>query len=1243
MQFHFLITMVIEMQFTGLFFHAMARKRVWRSTCTSLGNYLFGGSMQEFVRRFEVKRRGLRFRTSAGKGTLALVLVGGALSIAPSLHAQAISVNGGSIQGTITDASGAAVPNAHILLTGLDNGYSKEITTDAAGFYSVGPLNPGGYKLAVSAEGFEGLNVQTVVRIGTATPGTYRLSVGSSSETVEVTAGDIQVNTDQAGVSDVITREQIASLPVNGRNFLDLAQIEPGVQLTNGNTFDPTKSGYTGVSVNGTSGRTTRILLDGQDITDENVGTTIFDVSEGAIGEFQINHSTQDVSGDLTSTGQVLVSTRSGTNQFHGNLFYNFQNNNVGFATFNNVSPPFERNQFGGGVGGPIIKDKLFFFGESERIKQDQSTTASLGSQLAGIQAQFPSIPQPYRETYSTARLDWNGPFGGHYFVRANYDVNADPSGSNYSLYVNRDNTPGIAGGADFASGNFTHSIRGSYEKFHNFIADDTAGNPSLYNPIQGLDISFGAQSLFTGPSPDAPQQTYQSDKQVRYDGSWTHGRHNVRYGAEFNRILGGGLASFFGIGPTADLYENTLTAGGDPTNPLDYSFRYSTVGNGQGFFSEKPGFGYPAGGQQDHRIAFYLTDAWKIRTDLTLTAGIRYNRDTDRANQDLGPLPCSTIDTGALGYSPCSGSTPILDQFGPGLGNQVNQPNLNFGPQVGFAYNVGGNSKTVVRGGFGVYYDSNIWNNILFDRENRLQTGLFNQYQTINCPSGSPHVTFPGGTNVTAAPDGTPLTTLCSEPLSTSGPELLKLQAEFQGAVAANGPALNPNYVGETLTVNSAFYSPNYVSPYSEQANFGVQRELGTGTVLSVDYVHSITLKIQQTMDLNHVGAARYLELNAAKNAVAKTLAAGGYASIPDAIASGATIETFQANGLDSSNDYATGGYSPYYLGLTPDTGAAFAGANPNLGVGQFSTPSGRSGYDALEVNLREQKTHPLKGLENSNFELSYTLSRSVTSSRGGSNQFFTNGTWDNDNPTLYIGRSDLDQTHQISFGGSATVTHGPTIGLIGHFRSPQAANLTLDNTAENNIFQTDIDGDGQTGDLLQGTNPGDFMHAIKGGNLKQKIAAYNSQYAGQLTPAGQALVNAGLFTTTQLQQLNAVQQPIYSPAGSVFENPWFRTVDASVSYPIRLRKISESMAITPGVAMYNVGNLSNWTGAASNSSTLLNQANAGAGGVNSYTYVNGENPYLELKNQNRTQRQSGTFDQGDLRSTEFQLHLVF
>lgn len=1127
-----------------------------------------------------------------------------------------------------------------MLITSKETGYSKDLKTDGAGLYSLGPLNPGSYTVVVQANGFEQLTVQTVIRVGTATPGTYKLAVGAAGEKVEVNAGAVQVNTDQPGVSGVITAEQIDSLPINGRSFLDLAQLEPGVQLQNGNSFDPTKAGYSALAVNGVSGRTTRILLDGQDITDENVGTTIFDVAEGAIGEFQINHSTQDVSGDLTSTGQVLVSTRSGTNNFHGNLFYNFQDNAAGFATFNNVNPPFQRNQFGGGVGGPILKDKLFFFAESERIKQDQSTTASLGSDFAGVQAANPTIGTPYRETYSTGRLDYNGPLSGHYFARINYDVNSDPSGSTYSLYANRDNTWGIAGGADFASGAFTHSFRGSYEKFHNFIADFTNGNASLYNPLPGISIDFGAQNLYTGPNPDAPQETYQSDKQVRYDGSWTHGRHNVRYGGEFNRLLGGGLASFFGLAPQAYLYQNTLTAGGDMTNPLDYSFRYLYVGNGQGFFSEKPGFGYPAGGQQDYRIAFYLTDAWKVRPDLTLTAGIRYNRDTERANQDLGVIPCSEVDVTSLGYTPCTGSTPLLDQFGPGLGSRVNQPNLNFGPQVGFAYNVDGNSKTVVRGGFGVYYDSNIWNNILFDRENRLQTGLFNQYQFVSCPSGSPHITLPGGVNVTSSPNGTPLTTLCSEPLSQSAGQVEALQQQLQSAVAAAGPSLNPNFVGETLSIQSSFYDPDYVSPYSLQANFGIQRELATGMVLSVDYVHSLTLKIQQSVDLNHVGAARYLELNAAKNAIATTLGAGGYATIDAAIAGGATIEDFMSNGLDSSNNYATGGLSPYYVGLTPDTGAAFAGANPNLGQGLFNTPSGRSGYDALEVNLRQQQKHPLRGVENSNFELSYTLSRAVTSSRGGSNAFFTAGAWNQDNATQYIGRSDLDQTHQVSFGGSATIVHGPTIGLIGHFRSPVPSNLTLDNTAEKNIYQTDVDGDGQTGDLIQGTNPGDFEHALKAGNLKQFLTKYNQTQAGTLTPAGQALVSAGLFSAAQLVALNAVQQPIYIPSGSIFENPWFRTVDASVSYPIRLKRISETAAITPGVAMYNVGNLSNWTGA---SGTLLNTSNAGTAGADSYTYLNGENPYLELKNQNRVQRQSGTFDQGDLRSTEFQLHLVF
>jgi hypothetical protein len=198
-------------------------------------------------------------------------------------YGQATSVNGGSIQGAITDPSGAVVPNATVTIVGTDTGSTKTVTTDKSGYYSVGPLNPGNYSITVSGTGFQKLAVTTVVRTGTATPGSFKLTLGSSAETVEVNAGALQVNTEQIGVAGVINREQIDSLPVNGRNILDYAQLEPGVVLQAGQSFDPTKAGYSAISTSGVGGRTTRILLDGQDITDETVGTTIYNVPAGAI------------------------------------------------------------------------------------------------------------------------------------------------------------------------------------------------------------------------------------------------------------------------------------------------------------------------------------------------------------------------------------------------------------------------------------------------------------------------------------------------------------------------------------------------------------------------------------------------------------------------------------------------------------------------------------------------------------------------------------------------------------------------------------------------------------------------------------------------------------------------------------------------------------------------------------------------------------------------------------------------
>ena len=1211
--------------------------------------------MQFFARRY-VQHRG-SFQSRAVAVTLAGSLLVGVGVTTPALYGQAVSVNGGSIQGTITDSSGGVIPHAQIVIISPQTGLKKTLTADGSGLYTFGPVNPGEYHLSVTAPSYSTLSVDTVVKTGTVTNGNFKLQVGASTETVQVNAGAIQINTDQSSVSNVLTSKQIDTLPVNGRNFLDLAQLEPGVQLQSGASFDPTKAGYSAIAFNGQSGRTTRILLDGQDITDETVGTTIFNVSQGAVGEFQITRSGNDVSGDIGSTGQVLVSTRSGTNAFHGEAFYNFQDNNAGFATVEDQNSPFQRNQFGGSIGGPILRDKLFFFANSERIKQDESSAVQLGSLFQGsIGSLFPNVPAPYRETYSTGRLDYSGPLGIHFFARINYDVNSVvTSGNNsYDIYANRDNTPGISGGADFVTGPFTHSFRGSYEKFHNLISDATGS--SVYVGVPGVLLDYASQTLYSGPNDLAPQDTYQSDKQIRYDGTWTKGAHTVKYGASLNDILQGGFASFYGLAPRITLNSNSLIAGSDPAQPAT-SYNASAgvrFGNGLGYFTDFPSFGAPAGGSQDYRVGAYVGDSWKINPKLVLNYGVRYQRDTGRTDNSIDPIPCSQIDAADFtGAPPCSGNQLILDQFGPGLGARIKQPNFDFNPQLGFAYTLGSSGKTVVSGGIGIYRENTVFNASEFDTPFKLAQGLFLDYSHTLC-GGVNTINIPG-MGAVGTYNGENISDICQQPVNVSGPKFAGIQAEYQQASAAAGAAGNGSFIGNTLTIPSgdSAYSPNFKTPYSTQVNFSVQQQIGRGTVLTVSYLHSASVHISQTIDQNHVGDARFFNKTAAQNAINAALAACGVGSLQAAINScpglhsgggGLTIQDLSSNGLDSGN--AVFGGTPASLNsATPDTGAAFPGQNAALGTGFFTYPAGRSGYDALQLNLREQKVHPIRGIADSNFEASYALGKTVSSSGAGSDQFFTGSAWDYNNPTQYIGYASLDRRNTISFGGSFTVARGPQIGIIGHIYSAPPSNLLLDNSSgvAGQIFTSDAIGDGSTNQhLVPGTNPGQYMRSTGPGGLQSVINNYNAKYGNHLSPAGNTLVNSGLVTAAQLQQLGGVLQPIApTPQNGPITNPPFRQIDASVSYPVHINKISEVFTLTPGVAIYNVANLGNFNApeyvAAAGNGTLLNTADAGQANA-----LNGPNDY-SVKNQNRISRGAGTFDAGGPRSTEFQLKLDF
>lgn len=1225
------------------------------------------------------------------------VLFAGAISAL----GQAISTNGGSIQGTITDPSGAAIPGAQVVISDAAIGYQHALTSDSAGFYSLGPLTPGSYTITITSANFQRLKEDTVVRTGTVTNGSVKLTLGSTNETVEVNAGQLQVNTDQIGVSGVITSQQIDTLPVNGRNILDVAQLEPGVILQTGESFDPTKAGYSAVSVDGVGGRTTRILLDGQDITDETVGTTIFNLPSGPVDEFQLNRSTQDVSGEVTSTGQVLVSTRSGTNTFHGNAFYNFQDYNVGFANVNGIEAPFQRNQFGGYVGGPIIKDKLFFFGGAERILQHEQDAAISPTPLFNdIVALHPLVPAPFTDEYSTARLDYNAPHNIHLFVRGSYSVNSDAATFGfvpYSIYGNRDNVPAIVGGADLTSGRFTHSFRVGYEKFHNILGDETGAlGSSIYNPSTGPANQVTLYgSFYAGPNYLAPQQTYQSDKQFRYDGTWTKGSHSVKFGGEMNRILNGGFAEFFGASlftvlnatqgnevpcasanPIGGLDAGANTCSGDPYN--GYVAAQYQIGNGNSLFSERPGFGLAGGGDPSWRFAAYVADTWKVTPSFTLTAGLRWSVDTDRANQDLPTPLCSSVDP-SYQFSGCTGNQPLFNFYGsttgtgsPGygaIGYQTRQPYANFGPQLGFVLSPGAH-KTSIRGGIGIYYESNVFNNTGNARTEVIQSnGAFFNNGVLN--EGASSVFLPGLGSVTGITSGgapctagagcTPISTITSEAIAIAAPQINSLKAYYQSKVQGSTTA-NPSYIGtgDGLFANNIYAGP-YKTPYSIQYNGGIQRELSKGIILSADYVHNSTLKIPLSVDVNRDGAANTLNTAAAKNAIAATLAYCNAASInasfapngcaPSTPAGGqpitpysASISDYAANGLDSGATLFGGAAASVY-GATPATGAAFPGVNPNVGEGLFILPVGRSGYDAAQFVLQEQKAHPLPGLTQSNLQIAYAFSRVVGStgmpnalSTTVSDQFFGGARpWNNDNPNLYMGRNNIDHTNELSLGGSIGVKYGAQIGLVGHFFSAPPANLTLDSSAgaTAQIFQTDVDGDGTWGDLAPGTNPGYYMHQIKGGkSLNALISNYNQANAGQLTPAGQALVGAGLFTPGQLSALNGVQQALAPAPSNPLSNAAFRTVDLSVHYPISLSKVREGLSLLPGVAFYNVFNMSNFSPF---DGMLLNTNDTGTPG-----YLNGPSNQSVL-NTNRVQRASGTFDAGGPRTTEFQLKLNF
>ncbi|MFZ0521960.1 MAG: TonB-dependent receptor [Candidatus Acidiferrales bacterium] len=1204
--------------------------------------------------------------TLFGKLVLTFVFLAYVFSAASRVHAQS-TVATGNIQGTITDPTGAVVAAAKITITNTDTGQVVHVSSSSSGTYNSGALVPGNYSVRVEAAGFKTVQQGVIVRVGEISGINISLQVGESNTVVTVAEQAVAVNTEQPSVQGVLNKEQIENLPVNGRNFLDLAQLEPGVQIQDGADFDPTKVGFSSISVGGRFGRTARIEVDGVDVSDETVGTTTENIPSSAINEFQISQSTLDLSNELTSSGAVNVTTRSGTNSYHGEGFALFRDSDVA-AALPGPPSPYQRNQDGGNFGGPIFKDKAFFFLDAEHTNQNL---------LAPIVPAPPfdvytgNTGTPFRETDYDARLDFNLFKNVRMFYRFSYfDSRAVATGGaiGYQPFQDKNYTRTHVIGADFTTGGFTHSIRFEYLKFINNLGDTVLGSdlPFANFPVS---LNFASFGFLTGPNFLAPQQTYQTDRQLKYDGSKLLGSHIIRYGVSYNRLRGGGLFSFSALTPNVSPIGSTDEINNAMKGPftcpggiigsscaLNYPIDNVTLGNGEECDTEIPAFGAPCSGTPpDNRIGLYLGDSWKLRPNLNITYGVRYVRDSGRSDSDL---PGFTGD-----------AATELDAVQPGLANRVRQPNHNFGPQLGIAWDPRNDSKTVIRAGIGVFYENAIWNNAEFDRPERLATGAFLANPTacsggagvavpIPVPGGSPNSVFIGGADFTTASN------ICSSLIGatlgsnagncsgmTAANCVAAFQTTYQAASAAVGSqAPNPSYIPNLISSGSGIFlgalAPNYRTPYSIQMNGGIQRELRPGMVLSVDYLRNVALHYLIGVDANHSGDVRYFNKSAAQQAISATnnsfgCAGTDAASINCAIAAGATMSSYGNNGLDSAADL---GISGCQTGLGTSYPCAFTGVNPNLGLVTFLYPIGRSVYNALDVKLVDNVKAPFRGVKYLNFQFAYSLSRftncgaalstSAGTSPAAADQDFVNPTIDNNSPCGFSGPSALDRTHQFSFGGYADLPGHFRLGTIFHFDSPLASALAVPVTGNGagEIFATDFTGDGTTGDPIPGTKQGSFMRGVSLGDLANVVNNYNSTVANNPTPAGNVLINSGLFSLSQLQALGGVAPAISPVVPGEVGLTWLKTFDMSLTWIGKVNVKERELSFEPSVSFYNLFNFANFNIPGNVLSGILT---GGAGSLNGTNYADANSVRVGVG--------TGVFSLGAPRTIEFGMKLTF
>jgi Carboxypeptidase regulatory-like domain len=735
----------------------------------------------------------------------------------------------GTITGTITDPQGAVIQKATVTVTNKDTGASRVVVTTDSGTFTAPSLPPGSYDVRIEASGFAP-TVRTVdIATGLTTTLNVPMQVGTAKEVVDIQAEAPTINMESNTVQGVVTRQQIDNLPLNGRSFLNLAQLEPGVTVAPGNPAQ--FNAQFNVSVLGGPASHTAITVDGGNIRNPVEGSTGQNFSQEVVQEFQLSSTNFDLSTGITAFGSINIVTRGGGNDFHGAGYFYFRDHNI--ASYPSLvrntitdDPFFARRQSGFVISGPIKKDKLQFFFNFEYT--NQAGVYVVQPDLPSV-ASFATIaPAPYTGKQLSGRVDYHLNDKNSLFIRYSHDGNKNSGPFTAAIptvpsnFVANKNWVDqyLLGATSILSPRIVNDFRFSYQYWQNRNIPATCGGcvgeggPEVYY-LNSVNFAIG--NNFNSPQGRDLRRFPVSDNVT-----WSLGPHRLKFGGEWEHFDGTGYWGFFDPARAYLLSPEFLQAVGVPLPifpllglPADGKIHnlddlkklpvvFFLLGIGD---RAQPSFNLDKA-RSNERFHFYVQDTYKITSNLTLNYGLGWEHESNVLNYDL-PKP-------AL----------VSALYGNDL-SATEKEWKNFEPAAGFAWSVGKSARTVIRGGAGIFYDT------------QLAWWRLGERAVI----GASGRQFIGNTAVTRLDgSGQNFSTAYLNSLAYRyGQFLAELPAlRAQQDAKFPGTGTDPQILlSKQANALGALYPREFPTTQAQHFNIGVQRELPYGMVLQADFVY--------------------------------------------------------------------------------------------------------------------------------------------------------------------------------------------------------------------------------------------------------------------------------------------------------------------------------------------------------------------------------------------------------------------